>query len=187
MPEFYKTIEGDLFDFEDYYLRVAEEMPDNARMVEVGIANGKSLIFLAEAMVSLGKNFRLIGVDNCAYGGVDQRNYIMKNIVKSDMAEYVEFWEMDSLAASCKFNDHSLHHVFLDSSHKYEETKAELRLWYRKVMDNYSLAGHDVYTIQDVATAVSEVFDETGAWYTSYTSKGYGVFQVIKNEKLTPR
>jgi cephalosporin hydroxylase len=89
---------------------------------------------------------------------------------------------MDSLAASCKFNDHSLNFVFLDSSHKYEETKAEIRLWYRKLLDGSILAGHDYESPENpgVRQAVDEVIPVEHLTVFS-TDNNCGVWSVVKN------
>ena len=46
--------------------------------------------------------------------------------------------------------------VFIDASHLYEQTKADIRLWYRKVKDEGILAGHDLNQ-EPVGRAVREV------------------------------
>lgn len=157
MREYWKKVAGHLFDFQDYYQEIAEGLPEGGRLVEVGVANGQSLIYLAEALLNLGKAFRLVGIDDCSYGGQQQRNAIMGNITRAGLGDVIEFWEMDSLAASCQFNDGYLDFVFIDSSHKYEETKAEIRLWYHKVKEGGILAGHDIYREEAVMQAVSQV------------------------------
>src|SRR5580698_463103 len=135
MSEFYKTIPNEMFDFKSFYDFIAEQMPDDCRIVEVGNADGASAIYLGEKLQELGKKFTIHMVDDCSYGGQEQRNVIIKNIVGSGLGGRLIFNEMDSLSASLKFPDGYLHCCFLDSGHRYELTKAEIRLWSRKVLD----------------------------------------------------
>ncbi len=149
-------------DFETFYGRIAIELPDNCNIVEVGVADGYSALMLAYKLTMLGKKFRLTMIDNCDYGRGDQANTIMKNIINSGLGESINFIQAGSLDTSCKFNDGSLDFVFIDASHKYEETKADIRLWYRKVVDGGILAGHDYSSPENegVGRAVNEVIPD---------------------------
>ena len=142
MNEYYKNIPSeDMFDFETFYDLIANGVPDNSRLIEIGISNGRSLIYLAAKLQSLGKTCKVIGVDNMAYGGVNQRNEVISHIIKSGLE--IELVEMSSLDASTKYPDGYFDFVFIDSSHTYEQTKAEIILWNRKLKDGRILAGHD--------------------------------------------
>jgi len=182
MRETYKQIPGDMCDFHDFYQRIAEQLPNGARIVEVGVADGHSAIFLAERMADLGKDFELYMIDSLAYGGTHQANTIIRNITSSGLADKITFMQMSSLDASCQWPDNWAHFVFLDSSHTYEQTKSEIRLWHRKVMHQGILAGHD-YNDNDgteVKTAVNETLRNPE--YVE-TKKGLGVWLTTKNSE----
>jgi cephalosporin hydroxylase len=186
MRDFAQKIEGNMFDFELYYLNVAEWIPSPARIVEVGLGHGKSCIFLAEAILNAGKEIeRFIAVDNCAYGGASQRNAIIRNLVMSGVGNQIEFLEMSSLDASTKFPDGYFHYVFLDSSHEYNQTRAELKLWFPKILHDGLLAGHDFTSSenQGVGQAVKELIP-ANRLLTSQTRDGNGIWSVIKNDNL---
>jgi cephalosporin hydroxylase len=186
MREYWRQIDGSMFDFIEYYQMVAEWIPSPARVVEIGLGSGKSCIFLAEAILNLGKQIeRFVVVDNCQYGGTHQRNEIISNIVKSGLGNQIEFLEMSSLDASTKFPDGYLHYVFVDSSHEYSQSKAEIRLWQHKILHDGILAGHDIFSTENpgVAQAVRELIPE-GRLMTSPTSNGYGIWSAIKNDNL---
>ena len=182
--QYWKDIPGEMFDFHDFYKSVAGSLPQDSRIVEVGVADGKSAIYLAEALANMNKRFHLTMIDNLDYGNVEQLTEILRNIQRSGLSEFITFLPFDSLKASCKFNDGSLNFVFLDSSHKYEETKAEIRLWYRKLLDGFLLAGHDIFSQENpgVKMAVDEVipFQELK---TFHTDKNCGVWTVEKHPK----
>lgn len=185
MRESWKEIDAqsNMFDFPRYYQSVADTMPDGARLIEVGVSNGRSLIFLAEALLNLGKSFRLIGVDNLGYGGTEQLSQIISNIGKAGLGEHIEFLPMDSLVASCKFNDGYFHHVFLDSSHKYQETKQEIRCWLPKLLHARCLSGHDYFSEENpgVRQAVDEMIPASRL-VTQETDNGCGIWSVVKDD-----
>lgn len=155
-----------MFDFQDYYKQVAANLPDNCRVCEVGVADGESVIFLLQEILKLGKGIeRFVLVDNFDYGKYEHLAILTKNLIVSDLRKetlyhHCEIVPYSSLDASCKFPDNYFHHVFLDSSHDYEQTKAEVRLWYRKVVVGRILAGHDYYECDMVKQAVDEVFGD---------------------------
>ena len=185
MRETWKILDKDsnMFDFSRYYQSVAETLPNGSRIAEVGISNGRSIIYLAEALLNLGKEFRLIGIDNLGYGGAEQLGQIVANIGVSGLGEYIEFLPMDSLVASCKFNDGYFHHVFLDSSHKYAETKQEIRCWLPKMLHGRCLSGHDYFSEENpgVREAVDEMIPASRL-ITQETDNGFGIWTVVKDD-----
>lgn len=181
MRETYKNIPGDMCDFHDYYRGIAERLPNGCRVVEVGVADGHSAIFLAETLANMGKDFHLYMVEPMTYGGTDQANTIIQNIVKSGLGDKITLLQMGSLDASCKWPDNWAHFVFIDASHRYESTKADIRLWHRKVMHGCYLAGHDMNEEdgKEVWQAVKEVIPQASI---IQTSKGIGVWQIKKED-----
>lgn len=185
MRETYKTIPGNMCDFHDYYRNVAERLPDRARIIEVGCADGHSAIYLAETMANMNKRFELVMVENMDYGKEEQQNTLIVNIMKSGLAEHIRLISLDSLVASCKFPDNWAQFCFIDASHKYEQTKADIRLWYRKVQHGFFLAGHDYNKEEglEVYDAVNEIFKAV-QFQNHVTSKNLGVWSVKKDENI---
>lgn len=205
-----------IFDFQKFYDRMANELPNDCRVVEVGIANGDSALYLAQKLVELGKEFTLYMVDSLAYGQSDQLNEIVRNVVKSGISDHVQILPFDSLNASLRFNDHYLDFVFIDSGHTYELTKAEVRLWYEKLKVGGTLAGHDIFSEENgnegVHQAVFELlpniftrppiineylinekeivaldkFEPEQLLYTEQTENGCGVFYLKKQFYFKP-
>lgn len=161
-------------DFHDFYRRIAKELPDNCRVAEVGVADGYSALMLAYELHQLGKKFQMKMIDSCDYGRGDQANEVMRNIIRSGLGESIDFVQLGSLDASAKWPDGYFHFVFIDASHLYEPTKADIRLWYRKIMDGYILAGHD-YNQEEVRNAAEEVVPKS-ILQIEKTSKDYGVW-----------
>ncbi len=185
MREIWRSIDNDseMFDFHAFYDMIATTIPDKATLVEAGISNGRSIICLAESLLNEGKSFRLIGIDDLSYGGHTQLNAIISNIGKAGLGEYIEIMTMDSLSASCTFPDGSIDFVFLDSSHKYEITKSEIRCWIPKIKDGGILAGHDYFGIEEVRNAVDEVLQSYSV-KKEQTDHGSGVWIVEKVHKM---
>lgn len=176
-----------MFDFHEYYSKIARQLPDPCRIAEVGVADGHSAMYLVKELNELGKKFTLYLIDNMDYGGYNQMNTIWRNVGHLPGVEVVP---LSSLDASCKFNDHFFDLVFLDSSHEYEQTKAEIRLWFRKVIDGGVLAGHDYYGHVEVKQAVDEVIPDPveGVGLQVYnTANGYGVWEICKHYKMVTR
>lgn len=186
MKETWKDIPHSMFDFREYYDRIADDLPSPCRIAEVGVADGASAIYLAEKLTSIGKDFSLKMIDNMDYGKTEQLKTIMDNVLKSGLSERIEIMPYDSLNASLKFPDNYFDFVFIDSGHTFELTKAEIRLWMRKIKDGGILAGHDYLGHQEVRDAVSEMLNGYPTLSFHETEKNYGVWEVRKNHQETP-
>lgn len=154
---YHKNMDTRMFDFADFYTSMAAQLPDGAVIAEVGVADGASGIFMAESLANLGKKFTLHLIDSLAYGGANQLQTIIGHVQKSGLGEFIRIVPHDSLNASCQFPDGYFDFVFIDASHLYENTKADVRLWYRKVKESSWLAGHDYHGCPPVKQAVDEV------------------------------
>jgi cephalosporin hydroxylase len=180
-----------MFDFKSFYDYLAEALPSPCRFVEVGVADGASALYMAEKLHSLGKEFEMYWIDNLAYGGNKQLQEIVKNLVRSGLGHKITFIPCSSLDAAASFNDEFFHAAFLDSSHEYKQTKAEIILWHRKIMENGHLCGHDYHLYEDVKSAVLELLPQKRCYlddkefYESLTihetEKKYGVWEFRKN------
>ncbi len=187
----WENINGDMFDFADYYTALAKVLPDFSRIAECGVADGKSAVFLAEKLTELGKDFEFYFIDSMDYGGGKQITEIVKNISASGLGNKITLLPISSLDAAASFNDNFFDAVFLDSSHEYKQTKAELILWWQKVKTNGYLSGHDYNLYEDVRNAVNELIPVLNVYTTEVgmyksleifeTEKGYGVYQIRKN------
>lgn len=196
MREYWKQMDSRMFDFQDFYNQVANYLPDNSVLAEVGVADGTSSIFLAEALLNKGKSFKLWMIDSLAYGGPDQLQSIVRHVCKAGVSDHVEILTVDSLNASCRFPDGHFDFVFVDASHRFEFTKADIRCWYEKIKENATLAGHDYngFDGQEVKNAVDlvipkmvirspipgQAFDPETVLKTDTTSSGCGVWWLQK-------
>lgn len=145
-----------MFDFSDWYRRLAREMPNDCKILECGIANCDSVIFLAKELLRLEKKFKIYAVDNFDYGKFIQIKHCYENLIREGVAGYVEIIPKASLDAVEDFNDGYLDAVFIDSSHTYPETALEIVAWHKKVKDEGIVSGHD-YNAEAVNKSVHEV------------------------------
>lgn len=173
---------SDMFDFEEQYERFANELPDKCIIAEVGVSNGKSALFLASKLTEMNKAYQLEMIDNLGYGKEVQMKEIMNNIIKSGL-ENINFVPKDSLNASCCYPDGLFDLVYLDSSHEYEATKAELRCWIHKIKDGGILSGHDANYEEGVGKAIREVVPEE-LLHIENTKHSWGVWWFRKTEKM---
>jgi hypothetical protein len=158
-------------DYEDIYLNAATEAPNGAHFVEVGVWQGRSLCFLAEAALALGKRFRIEGVDLFKnYPGrkhgypADLRSRVTRhswidltsaNLQREGMLDYVSLIQAASGEAVKMYEDRSLQFVWIDGDHSYEAALRDCRVWWPKVRPGGTLAGHD-YNQPQVQRAVSD-------------------------------
>lgn len=154
MNNYYASIPSpEMSDMQEVMKKFCDQIEaEEAHIIELGVSEGRNLIFLASYMRFLGKKARIWGVDTLDYGSDHQRNTLNKNIINS--GEKIEFLEMSSLDASCKFDNDYFDLVFVDSSHLHNQTISEGILWYRKLREKGIIAFHDYLTIPDVKLAV---------------------------------
>lgn len=171
-----------MFDFKEFYDTIADTLPEISTIAEVGLGDGVSSIFLAERLLNRSKEFTFHLIDSLAYGGTDQLCTIMGHLKAAKLLGDVELLPQDSLNASTRFPDNHFDFVFIDASHRYEPTKADIRLWYPKIRWGGILAGHDYHSTEpgtDVKRAVNELIPEE-LLSVEPTAKGYGVWWVKK-------
>ena len=186
-----------MFDFPAFYLSMANRLPPGAVIAEVGVAEGASAIFLAEALLNLGKRFTLYLVDNLSYGNDFQLRTLLKNICGASIGNWVEVVPVPSVEAACRFPDNHFDFVFIDASHKFEWTKADITLWYQKIKFGAILAGHDYNDKEgtEVKMAVDLIIPKEatydGVTFKTFevvnTDQGYNIWKVKKQPHLTLR
>lgn len=182
MRTFNETLDHRMFDFKSYYDEVAGMLPQGAVLAEVGVgAQGASACYLTEALLNQGKDFTFYWIDDFSYGTRYQMRDVLRTISMAGIGQWVQLIPQPSVEAACHFPDVSFDFVFIDASHKFEWTKADILLWYRKVKHGCWLAGHDYNGNEglEVKLAVDEVIPKRRREIVE-TSKGYNVWRVQK-------
>lgn len=150
-------------EFETFYEAMAERLPSSARIVEVGCAYGRSIAFLCERFVALGKSPSIYAVDTWDefMGGEqpDKAEFVacMKRNHRTPLeafhANILEFspvtWRSifvaqgESVHRARSFENASLDLVMIDARHEYDNVKADIAAWRPKVKRGGLIAGDD--------------------------------------------
>lgn len=180
MNNYYRSIPSEaMSDFEYFYTMVAENrMPRDAYIAELGVSDGRSVILMASLMSKLEKPCNIWAVDNFSYG-LDLQRKTFETNVKNSGETTITTMDMETLVASCRSQDEQFDFVFIDSSHLYEMTKAEIRLWIHKVKAGGILAGHDYSDNEEVKRAVDELIPPE-ILHIVETPYGHGVWWMQK-------
>ncbi len=158
-------------NYEDIYWRAVAAVHECGKLVEVGVWQGRSLCYLAEIGVAMGKHLQIYGVDPFRNFVAVDRNYPTElretvrnhswmhiaagNLHKQGMLDYVELLQLTSLQAARIFERETLDFVWIDGEHSYEAVMADIRVWWPLVKRGGALAGHD-YVKRSVRKAVHD-------------------------------
>jgi len=197
MRKYHQQLDKRMFDFELFYQDMANSLPNEAVIAEVGCAEGASAIYLAEALLNQHKTFTFYMIDDLSYGNDLQLRVLMKNVGNAGLGHLVEIIPLPSVEAACRFPDVHFDFVFIDASHKFEWTKADISLWYQKVKVGGHLAGHDYNDLEgaEVKQAVNMMFPKTKVLINGmrqfpleiiHTKKDLNVWKVRKSASLKP-
>ena len=115
-------------------------LPDNARVVEVGVGGCHSLGFLCDVAKP---GWTIYAVDS--YIGEGRFRDFMQTSLGSlgDVINRVQFIRWDSAGAARLFDDGSLDAVLIDAWHDYDECTADINAWWPKLKSGGYLAGDD--------------------------------------------
>lgn len=131
-----------------FYEEVTKFLPRNAKCVEVGCFEGRSLLFLAEELARQGKvHAHVTGIDpGLSNDGSYESGYLQRfeeNVSHIALKVEVSLIREASPQASARFENESLDMVFIDGCHDYGAVKIDIMAWLRKVKVGGVLAGHD--------------------------------------------
>lgn len=157
------------FNFDDIYDEAIERSEDGDVLVEVGVAFGRSIAYLARKAIDSKKNLRIYGIDpwidDWKPGEYDPHNgrptwgaehadwarslggpfnafcYAMHTHAPEEL-EYITVLRTTSTLASDLIM-HPCRMVFLDGNHNYDAVLDDLNSWMYHVVRGGILAGHD--------------------------------------------
>lgn len=170
MIKSYSEIQG-WFDFEDVYSYMANLMPKDAKMLEIGTWLGKSTCFLGAEVKKLDRNIHIYAVDtfkgedSCdfhldvvAKNGGTIRHCFDKNVEDLGLRDIITTIESESINCIEKIPIKEFNFIFIDADHKYEPVKRDIEYLFPYVKSGGVIAGHDFE--KDVEKAVVEFFFE---------------------------
>ena len=186
-PSFYKSVPG-WGEFEEFYESIAESLLEGATIVEIGVWQGRSAVFMAEKLRELGKNVSFYLVDSFDGGQIlaEQTRYLSKplrdivvdNLTNAGVVGWVTgILEMQSVAAAAHFCDRSIDLAFIDADHFYENVCADIQAWWPKIKIDGMIAGHDYLSGW---VGVKKAVDEIVAKYRLDFYHGQDAWQICK-------
>lgn len=180
VPTYFSQIQG-RFDFPGFYRWVAEKVPYDGVLVEVGVFMGKSVCFLGETLNELNKHCSVFAVDTFQ-GSPNEPEHaeiisqlddnllrvFLRHMVKADLIGRVVPIVGEPKEVAERFKEIPIDFVFIDASHDYDNVRRDIESWLPKVKSGGIIGGHDI-DWPDVKKAVAEVipgFIQKGSvWY----------------------
>ena len=156
IEHFYQNIDG-MFDFQDIYSEMVNIAENNFWHVEVGAWRGKSSAYLATEINNSGKNIKFDVIDTWEGSKGDKDEQWHNNVIQSlDVSLYEDFLRNinpvkhiinpivgRSTDIANNYKDNSLDFVFIDAAHDFDNIKADIEAWFRKVKIGGYIGGHD--------------------------------------------
>lgn len=135
-----------------------EKAPENAVWVEVGVALGKGISYMARRLLDRGRHdIKLYAVD--PWGGYARNGEqavmaeqaggdfnLFLNMMTANAREElgrIHILRADSVAAARVFKDHTLDLVILDADHTFDAVMSDLKAWLPKMKPRTGIIGGD--------------------------------------------
>lgn len=147
------------FDFQDVYDGIIAEAAHGAHFVEVGVAFGKSAIYMATQIARSGKTIRFDAIDrwNSDYLEHPKRDAYRKLALEHgdmyraflwfakqcNVDHMISAYVADQVHGAKMYANGSLDLVFLDTCHTEDGTRAAIKAWLPKIKPGGVFAGHD--------------------------------------------
>lgn len=155
--------------YEAVYLDAVHSAVDGDHIVEVGVWQGRSLCFLAEAVLASGKSIRIDGIDlfrSHADGtagslrhpkgkaaGCSWLDVTSEHLQRQGLLDHVNLVQASSPQAARLYPDASLHFVWIDGDHGHDAVLADCHAWWPKIKPGGAMGVHD-YSHTQVRSAV---------------------------------
>jgi methyltransferase family protein len=172
------TLPGWSDDILPFYAQAAAALGPTDAWVELGVAWGRSIVYLASELVRLKKpGVTLWAVDPWQGEGEihgERLPYSLRRLVDKATDEELALihpLRLTSERASGLFERESVAGVFVDAAHDYESVARDLEMWWDAVAVGGVLAGHD-YHSRDWPGVVSAVDEFCGLAHVRMTVYG---------------
>jgi len=139
-------------------------------VLELGTRTGESTITLLLATKELGGTMTSVDVDSCLEA--------KEKIKKLELEKYWNFIQSDDI--SLNWNT-TIDHLFIDTSHTYDHTLAELRKFEPFVRKGGLITLHDIMSCPPVLDAINDflVEREDFRFYKFFHNNGLGILKKI--------
>lgn len=154
------------FDFQSLYSQIVKDSRSGDVLVEIGVFEGKSAIFMASEIKKSGKLLNFYAIDPWIMmrdekGDIYGCSFLdfQHNAELCDVGDYVTPIKDFSVEAAKVFANETVRFVFIDGEHSYEAVKADIEAWLPKIVPGGIIAGHDYNNCwPGVKKAVDEFF-----------------------------
>jgi predicted O-methyltransferase YrrM len=158
-----RGVAGWLTDDEAWALHeVARANRSGSTVVEIGSWQGRSTIALASGLRARGAG-TVYAVDphsdsalHRATGVLDTHSAFVANVHAAGLADYVRAVRATSLAARERFAERSVHFLFVDGSHLFEDVVSDIDAWTPALADGAAVAFHDARDEPGVRRALGD-------------------------------
>jgi len=139
-------------------------------VLELGTRTGESTITLLLATKELGGTMTSVDVDPCLEA--------KEKVKKSELEKYWNFIQSDDI--SLDWNT-TIDHLFIDTSHTYDHTLAELRKFEPFVRKGGLITLHDIMSCPPVLDAINDFLAERDnfRFYKFFHNNGLGILRKI--------
>jgi hypothetical protein len=179
------------FNYDPFFNMIVNNLPDNAKVIEVGSWLGKSTIGMVNTSKRFGKNFDFYAIDTWE-GSEEPKHYeTIAELKEHNHTPYDEFManlelygvkgsivpiQKTSEEASNDFHDEYAELIIIDAAHDYDNVTNDIKHWLPKVKKGGILCGDDYdEKWPEVMAAVKDYFGEGN--YQVYGSTWYKVIQ----------
>jgi len=152
------------------YKDLAYSIPDNSKILELGVWKGRSLCSIADIIKE--KNLKVWAIDT--FEGTDstpyEKNHLAEeakriniqdifeqNIKDFGLQDYITVIKGSTFDKHILFEDKTFDLLFLDADHSFEAVVKDIKNWYPKVKSHGIFSGHDI-AWSSVENAVCEYF-----------------------------
>ena len=153
MDHYYNTIDG-WFDYKNFYKQIVANLPNNAKIVEIGAWKGCSTSFLAVEIINSKKDIELEVVDmwqefeqiNLPSEPIDFEvvyKEFIKNMEPVNNLLKMKITRGASVDAAKHHGDRTLDFVFIDGGHDFKDVNGDINAWLPKIKSGGTIAGHD--------------------------------------------
>jgi cephalosporin hydroxylase len=158
----------------EVHTHVLSQLPDGATVVELGTAYGRGIALLLHIADTLGKRFRISGIDKFepnkdneegGYSGMSWLDTVEKLQKAGATPEKYRLITSDSADSASLFD--AVDYVFLDADHSVEGVRRDIAAWWPKVKAGGFMGGHD-WDFGWVKEAVTEAFPSPQVFEKDY-------------------
>lgn len=139
------------------------------KILELGTRTGESTVALLEAAKKIGGNVTSIDIDSC----LDAK----KLVTSVHLEDCWNFIQGDDLAVKW---DGEIDHLFIDTSHTYEQTIAELTKFVPFVKPGGIVTLHDIISCPEVLSAINDYLRDKKniKFYKFFNNNGLGILKI---------